>query len=541
MSRYVGVDLGIRTSHKAAVLDDLQRRGKPFSVEVSREGFDELLRRATAGAEGPVKFVLDPTGLAWVPLAAYITAAGHLVHLAKPQKASQLRKFLRRHTKTDMVDAETNARLPQVDPDGIHELRLPTAEQMTLRRMVKRRERLMREVGDQKRRVHALMVMANPSLMAALGDAAFGEGALAFYRSYADPEKAVRLGLAKLRTFWQRHSKGQADPELAVRVFNACRNAVDLYKDLRRAGRLPFDYAEIQEELRAELDWMRHAEDKAQELDPRIAEIYQRFDPERTLETIRGIGGVIAPAIEALVGSVARFRNGRRFVSYCGLCPGKKQSGMSEQQMPITKAGQRLLKKYLYLAADTARRWDPDFGAYYAHRYARGDDHNRIVIALARKMALRVYAVLRRREKARQASDAARSEPVGYVLRHPETSAVIDKKQARALILQSYTRELADPERSRRDRRRRGKTESAAPANVEWPSKDATSGKPASPSQPQIAGPARERNKSERERGDWQSIAAVLREILGDQLVENLPKSCGPSCGQAVPSSKKSR
>jgi transposase len=538
VNRYVGVDLGIRSSHKAAVLDDLQRRGKPFSVEVSREGFEELLRRATAGAEGPVKFVLDPTGLAWVPLAAYVAAAGHQVHLVKPQKASQLRKFLRQHTKSDPVDAETNARLPQVDPDGVHELRLPTAEQMTLRRLVKRRERHMREVGDQKRRVHALMVMANPSLMSALGEAAFGEGALAFYRNYADPEKVSHMGLGKLRKFWQRHSKGKADPELPARVFAACRKTVDLYKDLRCAGRLPFDYAEIQEELRAELDWMRHAEEQAKGLDPHISEIYERFDPERTLETIQGIGGVIAPAIEALVGDIERFRNGRRFVSYCGLCPGKKQSGISEQEMPITKAGQRLLKKYLYLAADTGRQWDPDFGAYYARRYARGDDHNRIVIALARKMALRVYAVLKRRQQVRQASDAARAiEPAGYVLRHPETGAAVDKKQARALILERYTREKADPERFRRDRRRRGKTESTGPAKVEWPSKDATNGKPASPSQPQIARPRTKRNEPEAKRGEWQSIAEVLRRIL--VVDENLMKSCERSCGQSVTASQK--
>ena len=33
--------------------------------------------------------------------------------------------------------------------------------------------------------------------------------------------------------------------------------------------------------------------------------------------------------------------------------------------MPITKAGQRLLKKYFYLAAETARQWDREFAAYY--------------------------------------------------------------------------------------------------------------------------------------------------------------------------------
>src|SRR3954449_12248011 len=50
MSRYVGMDLGIGTRHRVAVLDGSERRGKPFAIEVSREGFEELLRRATEGA-----------------------------------------------------------------------------------------------------------------------------------------------------------------------------------------------------------------------------------------------------------------------------------------------------------------------------------------------------------------------------------------------------------------------------------------------------------------------------------------------------------
>jgi hypothetical protein len=66
MSRYVGIDIGLGTAHKAAVVDGAHRRGKAFTVEVSREGLEELLRRATEETEEAVKFVIEPTGLAWV-------------------------------------------------------------------------------------------------------------------------------------------------------------------------------------------------------------------------------------------------------------------------------------------------------------------------------------------------------------------------------------------------------------------------------------------------------------------------------------------
>ena len=136
VERRVGVDLGLRGQHQAVVYDGVVRQGRAFAVKVSREGFDELLRRATEGSEGPVTFVMEPTGNAWVTLAAYVAAAGHRVKLAKPQKVSDLRKFYRKHTKTDVIDAEALARLPEVDADGVRDLAVPTAKQMSLRRLV---------------------------------------------------------------------------------------------------------------------------------------------------------------------------------------------------------------------------------------------------------------------------------------------------------------------------------------------------------------------------------------------------------------------
>jgi transposase len=457
VNRFVGIDVGLRTQHRAAVLDGVVTRGKPFAVEMSRDGMEELLRRAVDGAEGPVSFVLDPTGLAWLPLAAYVSAAGHRVYLSKPQKAHDLRQFYSKHVKTDVTDAEAEGRLPQLDPNGVRPLRVPTAEQTTFRRLVKRRERLVSDVGDRKRRIHALLVMANPGLMEAFGEEKFTHAKVAFLRRYVDPEPVVRLGERGLERFWRRHSKGREDPAVTAKVFAACRRNTELFRVLRSNDRLPFDYAAVQDEVGFELDEIERADAEIHRLEGVIREMYRRIDPERVLEQLRGVGETIAAAIEALVGDVTRFPSSRRFVSYCGLCPRKKQSGLSDKSMPITKAGQALLKKYLFLAADVARHWDPDLAAYYARRYARGDHHTKILICLARKLAARVYALLMRRERARSAQAKQQpAEPVRYVLRDNHGREV-DAKQARALIVEKYTRAVAAPDRHRRDARRRGK------------------------------------------------------------------------------------
>lgn len=64
--------------------------------------------------------------------------------------------------------------------------------------------------------------------------------------------------------------------------------------------------------------------------------------------------------------------------------------------MGITKAAQKLLKKYLYMAAETARQYDPEFAAFYDRLTKKGFHHLQAVCALANKMAGRVYALMNR-------------------------------------------------------------------------------------------------------------------------------------------------
>jgi transposase len=104
MERYVGIDLGLKTKHKVTVYDGLKQVGKPFAVETSQDGFEYLLKRVTAGTEGPVNFVFEPTSNAWLPVSAYVSAAGHRCYLVKTQKASDLRKFYSKHAKSDSID-----------------------------------------------------------------------------------------------------------------------------------------------------------------------------------------------------------------------------------------------------------------------------------------------------------------------------------------------------------------------------------------------------------------------------------------------------
>lgn len=93
---------------------------------------------------------------------------------------------------------------------------------------------------------------------------------------------------------------------------------------------------------------------------------------------------------------------------FCGLFPTVNASGGAERPgQRITQAGNDRMKKALYLAADSARRIDPDLAAIY-HRMMvfRGHHHKQALCAVAGRLVNRIHKVLRRGQ-AYQLRDAA--------------------------------------------------------------------------------------------------------------------------------------
>ena len=117
----------------------------------------EAAALAGAPAGTRLEVVIEPTGPAWLPIAVFFTARGHLVYRVSSAKAADLRRFLSRHTKTNGIDADTLARLPLVDPAGLQPLELPDAERAALDRRVRATDRLTRAGAEHKVRIKDLV------------------------------------------------------------------------------------------------------------------------------------------------------------------------------------------------------------------------------------------------------------------------------------------------------------------------------------------------------------------------------------------------
>jgi transposase len=115
----------------------------------------------------------------------------------------------------------------------------------------------------------------------------------------------------------------------------------------------------------------------------------------RTLASIPGVGPRTAEAVVAHLHDPRRFRSGKQVSAYGGLVPRQFQSGESDRRGRITRRGPAVLRKLLVQAAWAMLRYNAWARAVFT-RLSRGRARRKqAVVALARKLLVRCWAMLR--------------------------------------------------------------------------------------------------------------------------------------------------
>ena len=131
------------------------------------------------------------------------------------------------------------------------------------------------------------------------------------------------------------------------------------------------------------------------------AEAIAQTDSEQQnmLTSIPGIGSWLATVILSELGDIHRFTSGDAIIAYSGLDPKVRVSGATLHHTGrLTKRGSPHLRWALFCAANIARMHDPDLKAFYGKKRSEGKRHGAATCATARKLALRIFAVLRRQK-----------------------------------------------------------------------------------------------------------------------------------------------
>jgi transposase len=167
-----------------------------------------------------------------------------------------------------------------------------------------------------------------------------------------------------------------------VRLWNREGLSEELKTELRR---MHTQYAVFDSQLR-EL-----ANDYAEELlaDTPVAE------KRRQLEVLKGIGSKSSRPLSAEVFAWRRFDNTKQVGAMAGLTPTPSQSGDTETEQGISKAGNRRVRRIMIELAWLWLRWQPDsaLSQWFNRRWAHGGKRQRRVgiVALARKLLIALW------------------------------------------------------------------------------------------------------------------------------------------------------
>jgi transposase len=112
------------------------------------------------------------------------------------------------------------------------------------------------------------------------------------------------------------------------------------------------------------------------------------------LETIPGVGPIIASTALAVFSDIRRFPDAKHAASYAGLVPAPYQSGDRDAHGRITKRGPAELRAMLCEAAHQASRLDHPLHPYFAQLCARRG-YKMAVVAVAHRLCRIMFAMLR--------------------------------------------------------------------------------------------------------------------------------------------------
>ena len=133
-------------------------------------------------------------------------------------------------------------------------------------------------------------------------------------------------------------------------------------------------------------------------IEKRLVVQHRANEASKRLESVPGIGLIGASAIAATVTDPKTFRSGRDFAAWIGLVPRQDSTGGKQKLGPISKRGDRYLRRILVVGAHSVLRrakQNPEKYPWLTQLLARRP-FEVVAIALANKMARVAWALLAR-------------------------------------------------------------------------------------------------------------------------------------------------
>ena len=300
-------------------------------------------------------------------------------HVINPCAVKQFKKMHLKVYKTDKLDAHMIALyLAKISPKPS----LPDLPgQEELKELTHIRRSFQEETTKFKNRLRRLIRIHFPGYKLLLGEKISMKMLVAF-SLVSSPDEIISMGKTKISglSVSFRHKVGHA---FAVNLVKLAENAP--VKTLPDGTSLVIKWtAERLIQLLTQI----------KTLDENIVSSLNSFFPDHCLNSIPGLGPVSIATIIAEVGDIKRFETPEKFIGYIGLYPVVWESGEMKAHFRMTIKGNKALKMTFLVASAAGRLFNPVIRNFYDRLRERGKSKRAAGGALARKLALLVYAIL---------------------------------------------------------------------------------------------------------------------------------------------------
>ena len=140
------------------------------------------------------------------------------------------------------------------------------------------------------------------------------------------------------------------------------------------------------------------AQKGVEELERELEEAAEPFrETLERLQTVPGVGPIVAATFVATLGSAERFPDSKHVVSFIGFAPSGYDSGERERHGKITKQGSSALRGVLCQAAQCAAKVRHPLNPYYRKICAKRGS-GKAAVAVAQRIARILYRLWRNQE-----------------------------------------------------------------------------------------------------------------------------------------------
>jgi len=132
----------------------------------------------------------------------------------------------------------------------------------------------------------------------------------------------------------------------------------------------------------------------------------------RRLRQIPGVGPLVSTATVAAIGNGAAFRKGREFAAWLGLVPRQHSTGGKARLFGISKRGNIYLRRMFIHGARAVLlrvKYDTAGLGQWVHQLEQRTARNKVIVAIANKLARIAWAVLFKGEAYRHSAVCARA------------------------------------------------------------------------------------------------------------------------------------